>query len=65
MFLVPVCLLALLFTVPTLAHAEWTPLISSSNFSGIQTDLTTAAAGILACIVIVLGIGLLLRALMK
>jgi hypothetical protein len=49
--------------VPGCAFASWTPLISSGWQSGIVTDLGTAATGILACAAIILGIGLLLRAI--
>lgn len=47
------------------ASAEWTPLITASTFTGIQTDLGTAAAGILACAAIILGICLLLKAIAR
>ena len=43
------------------AYAEWTPLITSTAFSGIQTDTLTAAAGIVSLVLIVLGIGILIK----
>ena len=55
----------LMFGVPSAAFASWTPLLTSGMFTGITTDLGTAAAGILAACVIVLGIGILMRALSR
>jgi uncharacterized membrane protein len=43
----------------------WTPLITSDLFTGIQTDVLTTAAGIVSVILIVLGIGILIRVLAK
>lgn len=41
----------------------WTPLILSSDFSGISTDVQTVAAGIVGIMIIVVGIGILVRVL--
>jgi len=41
----------------------WTPLITSGDFTGIQTDVVTAGTGILAVAVIVLGIFFIVRAI--
>lgn len=41
----------------------WTPLITTSDFTGIQTDVTTTAAGIVAILLIIVGIGLLIKVL--
>jgi hypothetical protein len=49
--------------VPSLAHAEWTSLISSTFFDGIQTDLVTAAGGILGLALVILGLVMLVRAI--
>ena len=43
----------------------WTPLITSDAFTGIQADLGTAAVGIMAALIIILGIGILIRALCR
>lgn len=40
----------------------WTPLVASSDFTGINTDLGTIAAGIVAASVIIVGIGLVVGA---
>jgi len=40
----------------------WTSLVSSSDFTGINTDLGTIAAGVVAGCVIIVGIGLVVRA---
>ena len=40
----------------------WTPLITSDMFSGIQADLLTAVGGILALVLIVVGLGVLIKA---
>jgi hypothetical protein len=50
------CLLA-----PVLACAEYTPLIGASTFTGIQTDATAAAAGIVSVCLIIAGLGLIVR----
>lgn len=43
----------------------WTPLINSSDFAGIQTDVLTTAVGIISVVLIVLGIGILIRVLAR
>lgn len=43
----------------------WTPLISSGDFTGINTDVGLVAAGIIGVLLIVLGIGILVRALSR
>ena len=44
-----------------LAATEYTPLISSSMFDGVRTDVNTAAAGIITILIIVVGLGLLVK----
>lgn len=41
----------------------WTSLISSSDFTGIMTDVGTTATGIISVILVVLGLGILVRVL--
>lgn len=41
----------------------WTPLISSGDFTGIQTDVVTAGTGILSVVVVVMGIFFIIRAM--
>ncbi|MGD9686362.1 MAG: hypothetical protein AB7U43_05245 [Desulfobacter sp.] len=41
----------------------WTPLINATDFTGIQTDVTTTAAGIVGILLIIVGIGLLVKVL--
>ncbi len=41
--------------------ADYTPLITSTSFDGIRTDVTTAAAGIVSICLIVIGLGVLIR----
>lgn len=43
----------------------WEPLITASSFTGIFTDLSTAIAGLIAVVLILLGVGLLIRTLSK
>lgn len=43
------------------AHATWTALITADDFTGIKTDMGTAATGMLSVILIVLGLGILVR----
>lgn len=41
----------------------WVPLINSSDFTGILTDVGTSATGIVSIILVVLGLGILVRTL--
>lgn len=41
----------------------WIPLVSSGDFTGISTDVTTAATGIITICVIVLGVWLIVKAM--
>jgi hypothetical protein len=43
--------------------ADWTPMISSGAFTGIQVDVGACAAGIIAVCLIVIGLALLIRVL--
>jgi hypothetical protein len=43
----------------------WTPLISSSDFIGIVTDVGTTASGIISVVLVVLGLGILVRVLSR
>jgi len=40
---------------------EWTPLIASADFQGIQTDLMTAVTGLLSLALVIVGVGVLYR----
>ena len=44
-----------------LATTGYTSLISSDMFDGIRTDVNTAAAGIITILIIVVGLGLLVK----
>lgn len=44
---------------------EWTPLVSSTMFDGIRTDMLTASGGLMTLSLIVLGVGILLRVFMR
>lgn len=48
--------------LPGSALAEYTPLITSGDFTGIQTDVSTAVTGIISISLIILGATILLRA---
>lgn len=39
----------------------WTPLILSSDFTGIQTDVLTTVFGIISILIIIVGIGLIVK----
>lgn len=52
----------LVFGILTNAYA-WTPLVSSTDFSGIQVDVTAAATGIITICIIVLGVWLIVKAM--
>ena len=55
---------AALLWVPR-AYAEWTPLIASTDFAGIKADMLTAVAGLMAVVLIVLGIGVLIKVISR
>lgn len=40
----------------------WTPLIASTDFDGIKTDVLTASGGILAVLLVIVGIAFLVKA---
>ncbi len=43
----------------------YTPLLSSTTFDGIQTDVLTAATGILSVCLIIVAIGLIVRVFIR
>jgi len=45
------------------AYAAWTPLVTADSFSGIQADVLTCAGGIVSVLLVLLGIGLLVKTL--
>ena len=57
--------LGLLSVVPSLASATWTPLIVSTAFDGVTADLLTAVGGMMTLIMIVVGVGILVRVFSK
>ncbi len=40
---------------------EWTPMLSSTFFNGVRTDMLTAAGGILGLALIIFGLAMLMR----
>ncbi len=60
--LVLVC--STLFLINT-ALAEYTPLISSDTFDGIRADVWSAASGIISVVLVILGVGILVKVFMK
>ncbi|QEM68242.1 hypothetical protein FO488_08745 [Geobacter sp. FeAm09] len=56
-------ILTLLAIVPMPAVAAWTPMIQVSDFDGIKTDVTAVATGIIMILLIIIGIGLLVKVL--
>lgn len=58
------CLVVILALVVFVSISyAWTPLVSSVDFIGISTDVTTAATGIITICVIVLGVWLIVKAM--
>lgn len=41
--------------------STYTPLISSTMFDGVRTDVNTAATGIITILIIILGLALLVK----
>lgn len=62
MLILALALFALML-VPQHVYADWTPLIASSDFAGIKTDVLTTAAGVVTILLIIVGLGILIRAL--
>jgi len=56
-----IALLAALGLVPASAFAQWTPLIQSTAFDGIKTDMLTATNGIILLLLIIVGLALLMK----
>lgn len=40
---------------------EWTPLVQATYFDGIRADMLTSTAGVISLVLIVVGVGLLIR----
>lgn len=59
--LIALFLLSACFFVPRIAYAEWTPLISVSDFTGIKTDVLATAGGIISIFLIIAGLAILIR----
>lgn len=38
----------------------WVPLVTSEMFDGIKADVLTASSGILAVVLVILGVGLII-----
>ena len=51
--------------LPVKVFAEWTPLITSGSFTGIETDALTAATGILGIMIIVVAVGILVAVFVR
>jgi hypothetical protein len=46
------------------AIAAWTPLVSSGDFTGINTDLTTIATGVVTLALVLVGIGFIVKGML-
>jgi len=44
---------------------EWTPLMPSGAFDGIKADMLTASGGLMVLVIILLGIGIVIRVMSK
>lgn len=56
-------IIAFMLAFPGLVLAEsgYTPLLTSTSMDGVKADVGTAAAGIVAVLLIVVGVGFLVR----
>jgi hypothetical protein len=55
-------LTGLLSPAPAFALGEtWTPLITAENFTGIRTDLLTGVNGVILLVLIIVGVGMLIK----
>lgn len=51
--------------IPLKAFAStpsYTPLITSTTFDGVRTDVTTTAVGVISVVVIIVGVSMIVRA---
>jgi len=58
-------MLVIIVMRPITVSADWTPLVTSSMFDGIRADTLTAVGGIMSVLLIVLGVGILIRVLTR
>ncbi len=58
--------LSALFSLPSVAGAvTWTSLINSTDFDGVRADVLTTAGGVISVVLVVLGLGILIRVLSR
>ena len=58
--------IALSFLFPRFAlAADWAPLIASTDFDGIRTDVLTVAAGIVSIVLVIIGLAWLVSSFRK
>jgi hypothetical protein len=50
-------------SVPSMALAVWTPLVTSDMFTGAQTDVLTAVGSILSIFIILFAAGVIMHKL--
>lgn len=43
----------------SIASAEWTPLVTSGMFTGIQTDVTTVITAVIGIFILIVGFSIL------
>lgn len=53
------------FKRPELGLMTWTPLITSDSFTGITTDITTGATGIITIALMICGVGFLIAVFLR
>ena len=46
-------------------YAAWTPLIVADDFIGIRTDVGVVAAGVISIMLVVIGVGIIIRVLSR
>lgn len=54
-----------LLASPGVSFAAWTPLITATDFVGVTTDVNTVGVGIITIMVIIVGIGMIIRTLTR
>lgn len=63
MFLTLAILTLGFYIFPQPVLAAWTPLVALTDFDGIKTDVLTTSSGIVSILLIIVGIGLLVKVL--
>ena len=57
-------IISVMMVFVSLSYGAWTSLVTSGDFTGMQTDVQTVGTGIISVCVIILGVFLIMKAMM-